>query len=70
MLDVPPGSMPELMPAPVKQPERWSPVDRWGWLADARAAAHDDDREFSSFAPGAEPDIWPQMERNLTGLII
>jgi hypothetical protein len=34
---------------------------RWQWVAEARAAAHEDDLRYSTFAPGAEPDVWPAL---------
>ena len=45
---------------------------RWAWLAEARAAAHEDDIPiFSTFPPGAEPDVWPRLERaEMASLIV
>jgi hypothetical protein len=34
---------------------------RWAWVAEARAAAHEHDLRYSTFAPGAEPDVWPAL---------
>lgn len=37
---------------------------QWAWVADARAALHDDDRYpiFTTF-PNREPDVWPVVEQ-------
>ena len=63
----PPETLAELMPP------RWQdnhPPGQWAWIAQARAAAHDDDIPFSTFAPGAEPDVWPPLDDTSRGGIV
>jgi hypothetical protein len=46
---------------------------RWQWIAEARAAAHEGDYPiYSTFQPGAEPDVWPRLDEpaNAAGAII
>jgi hypothetical protein len=46
---------------------------RWAWLAEARAAAHEDDVPiFSTFPLGAEPDVWPRLVEpsNRGGIVV
>ena len=73
-LGAPPVRMPptELMPPQLAIVTPPSILDspRWAWVADARAAAHDDDIPFSTFAPGAEPDVWPPLDDTSRGGIV
>jgi hypothetical protein len=63
-----------LMPPLLAEVESRSILDspRWAWIADARAAAHDDDLPYSSFAPGTEPDTWPRLPEpaNAAGMVV
>ena len=73
-LGAPPVRMPptELMPPQLAVVTPPSILDspRWQWVADARAAAQDDDIPFSTFLPGAEPDVWPPLDETSRGGIV
>lgn len=67
-LVMPAGLMPPHLIEPAPRTILDSP--RWAWVADARAAAHEDDVPYSTFAPGTEPDIWPRIERPMPAVVI
>ena len=67
---LPTGLMPPLLG--VVEPRSIFDSPRWAWVAEARAAARDEDLPYSTFAPGTEPDVWPRLPEpvNAAGMVI
>lgn len=56
----------DLMPQP-QQPREYNILDnpRWAWVHEARAAAHDADKQqFSPLQESRDPDVWPVLPKN------